>query len=83
MDVMITFRSVTPAQQGERSLRKRGIPCQLGRTPRYLQDQGCGYSLRVHSTDGARAVAQLREDGVAFRKAYLLSQGGSAQELVL
>ena len=44
---MITFRSVTYAQRGERSLTRRGIGCTVMRTPKWMEDQGCGYGLRL------------------------------------
>ena len=39
---MITFRSVTYAQRGERSLGKRGISVSLGRTPKWMEQQEIG-----------------------------------------
>ena len=48
---MITFRSITFAQRGERSLGKRGISCTVGRTPKWMEQQGCGYSLRIKTED--------------------------------
>ena len=44
---LITFRSVTFAQRGERALRQAGINCELQRTPRWMEESGCGYSLSV------------------------------------
>ena len=41
----ITFRSVTFAQRGEKVLKKEGIRCTLLRTPRWMEEQGCGYAL--------------------------------------
>ena len=43
----ITFRSVTPAQKGEGVLRRAGVDCTMQRTPRWMEEQGCGYSLRL------------------------------------
>lgn len=78
---LITFRSVTPAQRGEQALRKAGIECRLSRTPRPLEEQGCGYSLQLRSGDGPRAAAQLRRQQIPFRKVYLWSDNGPAEEL--
>ena len=47
----ITFRSVTVAQRGERLLKNSGIDCILQRTPRWMEERGCGYCLRVRPTD--------------------------------
>ena len=73
--ILITFRSVTPAQRGEALLRREGISCTLQRTPRVLAEQGCGYSLRVRENQLSAAVELLRRKGIAYRKAYRLGEG--------
>ena len=47
----ITFRSVTFAQRGERVLQAGRIRCTLQRTPRWMEEQGCGYCLRLRTKD--------------------------------
>ena len=47
----ITFRSVTHAQRGEKVLQKEGLRCTLQRTPRWMEEQGCGYALKIWSED--------------------------------
>ena len=79
----ITFRSVTIAQRGEGLLRKKGIPCQLLRTPRWMEEQGCGYSVRIRQQDAPGAVQLLRREGVAFRKLYLRRENGTMEEMSL
>lgn len=81
--VLITFRSVTPGQRAERLLQKEGVSCELRRTPRRMEEQGCGYCLRIRRQDMVRAVEALRKEDVAFRKVYLLSQDGNAEELTV
>ena len=80
---MITFRSVTPAQRAEGLLRQMGVGCSLQRTPRWMQQQGCGYSLRLRHADAVGAVAVLRESQVPFRKVYLQTQDTVVEELEL
>ena len=80
---LITFRSVTPAQRGEGVLNKAGIACVLGRTPKYMEQQGCGYSLRLRPLDGQRAVSILRQRQIPFRKVYLWEDDDVAQEWTL
>ena len=46
-DWLITFRSVTLAQKGERALKQAEIFCSLQRTPKMLSERGCGYCLRI------------------------------------
>ena len=80
---MITFRSVTPAQRGEGVLRRAGYECGIQRTPRWMEEQGCGYSLRVRMADAAQCVQLLRTAKVPFRKVYLWEEGAAAEELAL
>ena len=80
---MITFRSVTPAQRAEGVLKRSGISCALRRTPRWMEEQGCGYSLQLEGGDVAKAVGLLTEDRIPFRKVYALRDGGKLEELRL
>lgn len=80
---LITFRSITPAQRGEGALGKNGIPCALQRTPRWMQEQGCGYSLKLPFTEIYRAATILTENEIAYRKIYLRKDSGKWEELVL
>lgn len=79
---LITFRSVTPAQRGEALLRRIGYQCSLRRTPRWMEEQGCGYSLQVRYEDAAAAAQVLHSHRIPFRKIYLW-QDGQMQELNL
>lgn len=79
----ITFRSVTVAQRGERVLHKAGIDAALQRTPRWMEERGCGYSLSVRSRDMMRSVELLRENRVEFSKLYLRKDNGNLEEVVL
>ncbi len=83
MGCMITFRSITPAQRGERTLKNKGISCRLGRTPRKLEEMGCGYSLYVPREKIYEAIAILEEKSVNYRKVYMLSPQGMPEEIVL
>lgn len=80
---LITFRSVTFAQKGERVLREAGIDCTLQRTPRELSKQGCGYCLRVRAKEVMNAVELLRERQVSYSKTYALKDDGRPEERVL
>ncbi len=82
MRIFITFRSVTPAQRGQRILQSNGIGCALQRTPRYMQDRGCGYCLRLRPADALNGVEALRRNGVSFSKVYA-QDNGSTEELQL
>lgn len=79
----ITFRSVTFAQRGESVLRRSGIGCSLRRTPKKLEEQGCGYSIHLHNENIALALERLRQNQVNFRKVYYQLPGGEMEELML
>ena len=78
----ITFRSVTPAQRGQRVLQKAGVDVILQRTPRFMEERGCGYCLRLRPGDLHRAVELLRRENVAFSKVYT-TVGGNLEERML
>ena len=78
----ITFRSVTPAQRGQRVLQKAGVDVILQRTPRFMEERGCGYCLRLRPGDLHRAVELLRRENVAFIKVYA-TVGGNLEERML
>ena len=77
----ITFRSVTYAQQGERLLKGSGFRCALHRTPRWMEEQGCGYALRVWTAEIEPAVALLSERQIPMRRVYLQRQDGQLEEV--
>ena len=78
--LIITFRSVTPAQRAEQLLRSVGITYNLGRTPRWMEEQGCGYSLR---TTEPGAVTILRNHNIPFRRVYRQGEKGGMEEVQL
>ena len=83
LEYLITFRTVTPAQRGEGILKRAGYTCNLRRTPRWMESQGCGYSLWVATGDILRCVRKLQEHNVAFRKIYLQTPEGRFEEIAI
>lgn len=79
----ITFRSITLAQRGERTLQRGGIGCALQRAPKQMAKNGCGYSLRIRPADAAKALELLRQDQVPFSKLYAIQDDGTSEELAL
>lgn len=77
---LITFRSVTFAQRGERLLQKNGIQCTLLRTPKWMEAQGCGYSLRIWAEHVETGVALLRKGNIPLRKVYIQTGEGTLEE---
>ena len=83
LDWLITFRSITAAQKGERLLKRNEIYCGLQRTPKQLSERGCGYCLRVHAEQGMAAVGLLREQQLPYGKVYSLDHSSMPRELEL
>lgn len=77
----ITFRSVTYAQQGERLLKGSGFRCTLQRTPRWMEEQGCGYALRIWASEIEPATALLNERQIPIRRVYLQKNDGVLEEV--
>lgn len=80
---MITFRSVTFAQRAEGVLQRMGYFCTVRRTPKWMEEQGCGYSLRLRQEDIMAAALLLRENGISYRKVYEMTGEGQLEELRL
>ena len=78
---MITFRSVTPAQRGEQVLNRAGIICRLSRTPRQMEERGCGYCLRVYPMQLSFALQLLEKDGISYQKIYEMGRQGKWEEV--
>jgi hypothetical protein len=81
--VFITFRSITAAQRGERILKDANFSPLLQRTPRWMQERGCGYSLRLRFPAAAPAVTLLRQKGAQFVKVYAQNDEGQPREIAL
>lgn len=79
----ITFRSVTTAQRGEKVLQKAGLRAVLLRTPKWMESQGCGYSLRIRTDELLPVVDLLREKAVVFRRIYVQNPDGTLEEVAL
>lgn len=80
---LFTFRSVTYAQKGERTLKRAGIDCFIRRTPKALTSRECGYSLQIRPWDYERALVHLRDGKVQFGKAYGMDYEGRFEEITL
>ena len=67
---MIMFRSITFAQRGQQALSAAGIRALLRRTPRQLEERGCGYGLLVEENRLQQAVDLLVRRSVEYKKVY-------------
>ena len=72
--ICVTFRSITAAQNAARALEQAVL-----RTPRALQEQGCGYCVRAPAEP--ETIRQLLTDErIAFRRLYRRGADGAWQE---
>ena len=76
---MLTFRSITLAQRAERILNRGAIDCTLQRTPRWLAEQGCGYSIRINSGDLQRSIMLLRQNRIDYKRIYRQTDSDSME----
>lgn len=79
----ITFRSVTFAQRGEKLLSRQNLRVSLMRTPRWMEEQGCGYALKLWTNDIGTAVQMLREARIQLRRVYAQQEDGQMEEVKL
>ena len=79
----ITFRSVTFAQRAEKLLNTRDIHCDLQRTPRWMEAQGCGYALRIRTREPETVVRLLKNHNVPMRRIYLQREDGELEEMTV
>ena len=79
----ITFRSVTWAQKADSLIRRLGYRCVLRRTSRWMEAQGCGYSLRVPTEDVWECVNRLRDNHISFQNVYRQNSAGELEEMQL
>lgn len=82
-DCLITFRSITPVQRAESILKQAGIRCSLQRTPKWMEEKGCGYSLKVPAGHLQTVIELLKAQNVPYRKIYCVRQNGTTEEMVL
>ena len=79
----ITFRSITYAQRGEKNLNEAGYRCYLRRTPRWMEERGCGYCLQLTVADIRQPVSLLQLEEVPMRKVYVQKENGTMAEVTL
>lgn len=80
-DYFFTFRSVTAAMKGSQVLEGAGIKTTLSRTPKSLQRQGCGYSLRVRGEAWTTARLLFAREEVHYQKLYRKTEKDQWQEV--
>lgn len=77
----VTFRSVTYAQRGEQTLARAGMQTRLRRTPRWMEERGCGYGVEVKLGTLEEGLALLRRQQIPWRRIWLMKPGGEMEEV--
>lgn len=80
---LITFHSITTLQRAAGLLKTVHIASMPQRTPRWMEQQGCGNALKVSCKDILLAVEVLQKNRIAYKKVYLYREDGSAEEMEL
>lgn len=80
-DYFFTFRSVTSAMRGSRVLEAAGISALMVRTPKYLRQLGCGYSLRVREQELSLAAQALSAGEAPYQRLYRKTEEDRWQEV--
>lgn len=73
---IVTFRSITYAQRAQEVLLSAGVSANLGRTPRNLEQKGCGYSLRISREQSRFALETLSQNLIPYGKLYCRNENG-------
>lgn len=82
-EYLITFRSITYAQRGQRLLESHGMRVFLSRTPKSLSKLGCGYCVHLFTDNIMSALQAVRAAEVPMRKVYRKAPDGRLEELYL
>ena len=77
---LITFRSITFAQRAEAALQRHGIRSTIRRTPKWMEERGCGYAVELKQGDVAPVTGILDSQGIAYRRIYRVSEDGTIEE---
>ncbi len=76
-----TFRSVTAATRAGKVLERARVPNHLVRTPKQVQELGCGYSLRVKGENLLRAKTSLQQEKERYNRIFRKGKDGNWQEV--
>ena len=77
---LITFRSITYAQRAEAALQRQGLRASVRRTPRWMEERGCGYALEVKLADSTHGATLLEQQGIPYKRIYRISPDGTIEE---
>ena len=71
MSAYIVFPSLHQAQRGRNALNGKGIPVQVVKAPRALEEKGCAYALRLSEQWLKDAATRLAADRIEHGRIFL------------
>ena len=77
---LITFRSITWAQRAEAVFQRQGIRAFVRRTPRWMEERGCGYALEAKLGELASGTQLLEKQGIPYKRVYRIGPDGTIGE---
>ena len=77
----ITVRTLTAAQMAESQLHRNGLQCRIQRSPRWMEEQGCGYGILVAFSEFDKVMPILRNNRIPYKKIYLKDDKGDMEEM--
>lgn len=80
MQYLLTFRSLTYAQQAARMLERAGIYGGVVRVPKGLSKGGCSYGVTVSERHSQAALRVLEKTGAAPEKVFYRRLDGTMEE---
>ena len=76
MSAYIVFPTLLQAQRGFYTLSGKGIPAQVVKAPRDLEEKGCAYALRLSEKWLRDAEARLSDGQIGHGRIYVRDGGG-------
>ena len=79
----ITLPTLTAAQMAESQLRRNGIMCRIQRSPKWMEEQGCGNGIMVSFALFDKCLTVLKNNRIPYKKVYLKGEDGTMEVLSL
>ena len=79
----ITVPTLTAAQMAESQLRRNGLQCRIQRSPKWMEEQGCGNGIMVAFDVFDKCITVLKNNRIPYKKVYLKDESGKMEVLEL
>ena len=77
----ITVHTLTAAQMAESLLHRNGLYCRIQRSPKWLEEQGCGNGIMVSFDMLDKCITVLKNNRIPYKKVYLKDENGKMEAL--